>query len=265
MQMQSYMPGEFPGRGKGHMEKHGHQQMEGIGRVTGEVWNMTDEQITYAVAYARVSTDDKGQDPESQLVAIRKFAKDRNIEIMEEFRDEQTGTNANRFGLQAMYGYCNMNRKVRKVLVLDADRLSRNMDDSQAIVKMYNDIGVQITYVADENLDLTTKEGKLINAFKSYGAQTYTDDHKIKVKAGLERARQNGKTLGRPLKRANDINPQTILYMIEHGYSLRQLEKVFNCSRMTLIRRIKESGNFEKYEELVKNRQKAGIEPKPEF
>lgn len=223
------------------------------------------EQMTYAMAYARVSTDDKGQDPESQLVAIRQFAKERGIEIVKEFRDEKTGTNDDREGLDSMYGFKMRNPKVSKLIVLDGDRLSRNMDDAATIIKNFNNLGVQIIYVADENLDLTTKEGKLINAFKSYGAQTYTDDHKIKVKAGLERARQNGKTLGRPLKRQNDIKPETILFMIEHGYSLRQLEKMYNCSRMTLIRRIKDSGNFERYEQLVENRKKTGIETKPDF
>ena len=225
----------------------------------------TTEQITYAMAYARVSTDDKGQDPESQLVAIRQFAKDRNIEIVKEFRDEKTGTNDDREGLDAMYGFKMRHPEVSKLIVLDGDRLSRNMDDAATIIKNFNNLGVQIIYVADENLDLTTKEGKLINAFKSYGAQTYTDDHKIKVKAGLARAKENGKTLGRPLKRPNDIKAETILHMIEHGYSLRQLEKMFNCSRMTLIRRIKESGNYERYEQLVENRKKSGIEPKPDF
>lgn len=223
------------------------------------------EQMTYAMAYARVSTDDKGQDPESQLVAIRQFAKERGIEIVKEFRDEKTGTNDDREGLDAMYGFKMRHPEVSKLIVLDGDRLSRNMDDAATIIKNFNNLGVQIIYVADENLDLTTKEGKLINAFKSYGAQTYTDDHKIKVKAGLARAKENGKILGRPLKRQNDINPDTILYLIEEGYSLRTLEKMCNCSRNTLVRRIEKAGNLERYKKAVENRKKMGIAPKQEI
>ena len=223
------------------------------------------EQLTFAVAYARVSTDDKGQNPESQLVAIRKFAKDRGIEILREFRDEKTGTNDDREGLDAMYGYCARTPKVTKMIVLDADRLSRNMDDAPALIKRFNEIGVQIVYVADENLDLTTKEGKLLNAMKSYGAQTYTDDHKIKIKAGMARAKNEGKTIGRPLKRADDIKGHIVLGFIKQGYSLRDLEQIYGCSRMTLIRRMEKSGDIEEYKKIVEPRKKSGIKPKVDY
>ena len=41
-----------------------------------------------AALYARVSTRDKGQDPEMQLHYLRKFVKDRGFEIYDEYIDE---------------------------------------------------------------------------------------------------------------------------------------------------------------------------------
>ena len=66
---------------------------------------MTEQQTVYAIAYARVSTDDHDQNPESQLVEIRKFAKNRGIEIVGEYQDKATGTNDERIGLDAAYGF----------------------------------------------------------------------------------------------------------------------------------------------------------------
>ncbi len=140
------------------------------------------EQKSYAVAYASVYTDDHDQNPESQLVLIRAWAKVRNIEILHEYQDKATGTNDDREGLDAAYGFCKRNPQIAHLIVLDADRLSRNMDDAPKIIRGFNDLGVRITYVDDENLDLTTNEGKLMNAIKSYGAQSYADGHKPKIR-----------------------------------------------------------------------------------
>lgn len=63
------------------------------------------EEITYAIAYARVSTDDHDQNPESQLTEIRRFAGDRGITILKEYQDKATGTNDDREGLDAAYGF----------------------------------------------------------------------------------------------------------------------------------------------------------------
>lgn len=223
---------------------------------------MTDQEI-YAVAYARVSTKDHGQNPESQLVAIRAWAKERKITILREYKDEATGTNDDREGLDAAYGFCKRNPKVSYLVVLDADRLSRSMDDAPRMIKDFNELGVRITYVADENLDLTTKEGKLMNAFKAYGAQTYTDDHKLKIQAGLARARANGKTLGRPKITSDQVDMEILIGLIRTGKSLRQCESVFKVSRTTLRTMIRNSQYEDEYVELTKCRKYNGFDDKP--
>lgn len=221
------------------------------------------EQKTYAIAYARVSTEDHDQNPESQLVAIRAWAKERNITILQEFQDKATGTNANRMGLYAAYGFCNANQQVTMMIVLDADRLSRNMDDAPRLIADFNELGVRITYIADEKLDLMTKEGKLMNAFKAYGAQAYTDGHNLKIKAGLARARAEGKTLGRPRITSEQVDMEILIGLVRSGKSLRQCESVFKVSRTTLRTMIRKSQYEDEYIELTKCRKYNGIDDKP--
>lgn len=211
-------------------------------------------QETYAIAYARVSTDDKAQNPESQLLKIRQWAKERNITILREYKDERTGTNDDRDGLDAAIGFATRTPKVSVMIVLDADRLSRNMDDAPAIIKKFNSLGVRITYVADEALDLTTKEGKLINAMKSYGAQAYTDSHGLKIRAGMERARKEGKHIGRPRVTEEDVNLEILMGLIRNGESLRTCEKVFKISRNTLRKIVYESEYKDEYLEIMRSR-----------
>lgn len=216
------------------------------------------EQTVYAVAYARVSTDDHDQNPETQLRKIRQWAAAKgNIEIVREFQDKSTGTNTDRDGLMLMNGFVRANRKISKVIILDADRLSRNMDDAPNIVKDFNEIGVQIVYVANESLDLNTPEGKVMNSLYTYAGEKYAQDLKLKIRAGLDRARAEGKHIGRPSKRGDDsIDVNLLMEFAKRGYSLRRMEKAFKCSRNTLRRRMEDEGRYDEFkaiQESLKN------------
>ncbi len=46
--------------------------------------------------YARVSTFDKGQDPETQLLQLREYAQRRGFDVAGEYVDYATGTNEDR-------------------------------------------------------------------------------------------------------------------------------------------------------------------------
>ena len=52
--------------------------------------------------YARVSTLDKGQDPETQLAQLRKYAQNRNFEVIGEFIDYASGTTLDRLEYKKM-------------------------------------------------------------------------------------------------------------------------------------------------------------------
>ena len=50
--------------------------------------------------YARVSTDDKGQDPLNQLLELREFATRQGWTVVREYADEATAKNGERTGFR---------------------------------------------------------------------------------------------------------------------------------------------------------------------
>ena len=80
--------------------------------------------------YARVSTLDKGQDPETQLVQLRQYAQARNFEIVTEYIDFASGTSEDRTQYKLMMDAAKK-RKIDVVLVWRYDRFARS---TQALV-----------------------------------------------------------------------------------------------------------------------------------
>ncbi len=66
--------------------------------------------------YARVSTFDKGQDPETQLLQLREYAQRRSFDVADEYVDHATGTNEDRANYQRLLDDVRK-RKVDVVLV----------------------------------------------------------------------------------------------------------------------------------------------------
>lgn len=238
-------------------EEETHEQQEAVqGEVLEEANEEQKEQVqyTYAIAYARVSTEDKGQNPESQLVAIREWAKRKgNYVIMAEFTDKSTGKNDNRPGLDSAFGYIIRNHRqetvkfVTECLVLDLDRLSRNIDDTQLIIRDFNRESVKLIIITKESIDVTTSQGKVFTTFLASSAQDYVDNLGDKIRAGQERARREGKTIGRPLSRINKFDINLLLGYAKMGYSLRDVAKIHNCSRITITRRLKDADKLEEF------------------
>ena len=210
-------------------------------------------QMTYAIAYARVSTDDKGQNPESQLMAIRKWAKKNSVVILKEFKDESTGQNDDRPGLDQAYGYIMRNHRndkkhlITMFIVLDSDRLSRNMRDTNKLIEELTEMSVKLKYVAAENIDPSTPDGMLMNTFKAHTAEGYVSGHGQKVKAGLMRARAEGKHIGRPLSRVDKFDIDLLLAYADMGYSLRDVASVHSVSRLTVTRRLKDEDKLDEF------------------
>lgn len=210
---------------------------------------MTEDNAISVIAYARVSTSDKDQNPESQFTAIRRWAKDHNMRIVMEFQDKQSGATDDRPQLERIFGWKRNHPEVTKLLILAEDRLSRNMLDAPGLIKDFHSIGLEIIYTTNENLDLHTNEGLLLHDMKVYAGAQYIDGLKAKIRAGQERARNEGKHIGRPLSRVDNFDIDTLLGFASMGYSLRDVASVYNCSRVTITRRLTDEGKLEQFKE----------------
>lgn len=102
--------------------------------------NLTDQPKRVAL-YVRVSTLDKGQDPETQLRPLREYAQRRGFVIIEEYVDQASGTSEERTQYKHMMAAARK-RQLDAVLVWRYDRFARS---TQALVnapKEFQNLGV---------------------------------------------------------------------------------------------------------------------------
>lgn len=177
--------------------------------------------IKRVALYARVSTVDKGQDPETQLIQLREYAKRRNFQVFGEFVDTASGTTEDRKEYKQML-LAAQKRKIDVVLVWRYDRFARS---TQALVnglKQFQALGVDfISY--QENIDTTTPTGELIFHVMASLAQFESSLISERVKAGMQRARDQGKPISRP--RISKARQQVLFDLHKTGISMNQISK----------------------------------------
>ena len=146
--------------------------------------------------YARVSTVDKGQDPETQLLALREYAARRGWTPVGEYIDYASGTRDDRPQYQALLLAAARKRQIDVVLVWRYDRFARS---PQALVRALNEFhGLGVDFISyQENIDTTTPQGELIFTVMASLAQFESALISERVKAGMARAKAQGKLISR--------------------------------------------------------------------
>lgn len=176
--------------------------------------------------YARVSTLEKGQDPETQLFQLREHAQRRGFVTVGEFVDHASGRTGDRERYKAMLDLVHK-RKIDVVLVWRYDRFARS---TQALVNALNEfrsLGVDfISY--QENIDTTTPQGELIFSIMASLAQFESSLIGQRVRAGMARAKAQGKLVSRP-KLTIDLQKQ-IKDLYEKGISINKISQQLDIS-----------------------------------
>ena len=145
--------------------------------------------------YARVSTADQSTDP--QLLDLRKYVSDRGWKIYGEYIDEGiSGTKDSRPALDELMDDARK-RRFDMVLVWRFDRFARSTRHLIVALEEFKNLGIDfVSY--QENIDTSSPLGSAIFTIISAVAQLERDIIAERVKAGLRRAREKGKQLGRP-------------------------------------------------------------------
>src|SRR5713226_5486513 len=91
--------------------------------------------------YARVSTVAKGQDPETQLLALREYAARRGLVPVGEYIDYASGTRDDRPQYQALLAAARK-RHIDVVLVWRYDRFARSTQALVQALKEFHRLGV---------------------------------------------------------------------------------------------------------------------------
>jgi DNA invertase Pin-like site-specific DNA recombinase len=169
--------------------------------------------------YARVSTLDRGQDPETQLIQLREYAQRRNFEIVGEFIDFASGTSEERKHYKQMMEAAKK-RKIDLVLVWRYDRFARSTQALVNALKEFKNLGIDfISY--QENIDTTTPTGELIFHVVASLAQFESSLISERVKAGMQRAKAQGKNISRPKLAKSKLN--RIMELKQQGLSMNQI------------------------------------------
>jgi len=171
--------------------------------------------------YARVSTVDKGQDPETQLRALREYAARRGFGPAGEYIDYASGTRDDRPQYQALLAAARK-RQIEVVLVWRYDRFARSTQALVQALHEFHRLGVDfISY--QENIDTTTPQGELIFTVMASLAQFERALISERVKAGMARAKAQGKRISRaPIPRGVQVR---IADLYRQGVSIHQMSK----------------------------------------
>jgi DNA invertase Pin-like site-specific DNA recombinase len=146
--------------------------------------------------YARVSTTK--QESDNQLAQLREFARALGWELVAEYVDHITGKHSDRDQFQLMFRDASR-RKFDVLLFWSLDRLSREgaLETLQHLNRLTS-YGVQWRSLTEQYLDSTGMFRDAVISILAVVAKQERVRLSERTKAGLERARKQGKVLGRP-------------------------------------------------------------------
>jgi DNA invertase Pin-like site-specific DNA recombinase len=187
-----------------------------------------------AAIYARVSTGD--QHLETQLLDLRAMAKQRGYEIVREYTDTISGAKAKRPGLDQLLADARRHR-FDVVLVAAFDRVARSVRHFLEVLDDLNNLGIEFVSLR-ENIDTGGALGRAMVVIVGAIAELERSLIVERVKAGMRRAKLEGRQLGRaPL----NIDRAQVVADRQSGMSLTQVAKKYRVSRATVCRLVNES------------------------
>jgi len=176
--------------------------------------------------YARVSTNN-GQDPETQLLALREYAQARKLTVFREYTDVISGSESSRPALNQLMQDAKR-RRIDAVVVWKFDRFARSTSHLVTALETFNSLGVDFISLS-ESVDTSTPMGKMVFVILGAVAELERSLIRERVVLGLQRAKAQGKKLGRPQGTALDVDAASRLR--REGMGLRQIAEKLGSSK----------------------------------
>lgn len=178
--------------------------------------------------YCRVSTD--LQNIENQLHPLVEYATRRNFVLEGLYSDVGvSGTKTLRPGLNALMEAARA-RRIDLVLVQRFDRFARSVSHLIRSLEEFNAIGVEFISLS-ESVDTSTPMGKMVFTVMAAVAELERNIIVERIQAGLNRARKQGKSIGRPRR---IFDREKALSLHRTGVGLRGIAKRLGVSRETI-------------------------------
>ena len=196
----------------------------------------------FTAIYMRVSTDH--QDTEIQKRDLEKWAESNEGANVQWYSDTATGKTMDRPGWQRLAADLAA-RRVSAIVVWRLDRLGRTASGLTKLFDQLTGEGVNLVSLKD-SLDLSTPAGRLMANVLASVAQYETEVRGERVRAGIARARANGKRWGGSRKgrqhRANGDKLAVILQLAAQGKSVASISRAVGLSRQWVYELIRRAG-----------------------
>lgn len=179
------------------------------------------------IGYARVSTGT--QNLQLQIDALKAAGCTRI------FEEVQSGANPSRKQMEL----CLLSLRAGDELVVwSIDRLSRTKKESDQILHFLKDHNIDLISLK-EGINTKDMVGKLVINILIAVAESERERGIERTKAGLEAARQRGKTGGRPFK--HDLKTRRAIKMayMSKEYSLNEIGEMYNVTKNTIYKYIR--------------------------
>src|ERR1700730_1535419 len=182
--------------------------------------------------YARVSTLNKGQDVDMQLIDMRKQIESKGWNLFKEYVDRGvSGSKSSRPQLDKLMRDA-ADKKFDAVLVWKLDRFGRSVRHLVNAIAELESFGVAFISLRD-SIDLTTAQGRLMFQIIAAMAEFERELIRERVKAGMANARTKGKQIGRP---SLGVNRDEVVALKASGKSWAEVSDALYCSPATAKR-----------------------------
>jgi DNA invertase Pin-like site-specific DNA recombinase len=186
-----------------------------------------------AVLYLRVSTID--QTTANQERELREVAGRMRCEIVHVYKDHGISGAKGRDKRPAFNALIRdaSQRKFDMVMAWSVDRLGRSLQDLVAFLSELHALSIDL-FLHQQGLDTTTPAGKALFQMMGVFAEFERAMIAERVRAGLKRAKSEGKQLGRP-RIAREVETR-ILAALNAGESIRRVAAKFSVNPSTVQR-----------------------------
>jgi DNA invertase Pin-like site-specific DNA recombinase len=194
--------------------------------------------IKRAAIYIRVSTD--GQTVDNQRLELEHAAEMAGWDIVGVYDDNGISGAKSREDRQAFDRLCKdaTRRKFDVVMAWSVDRLGRSLQDLVGFLSELHGVGCDL-YLHQQGIDTTTPAGKMMFQMCGVFAEFERSMIQERVKAGLRRAKAQGKTLGRP-KVAQSVE-MAVLAARADGTGKRKIARQLGIGVSTVTRILAEA------------------------
>lgn len=198
--------------------------------------------MTTVGIYARISTDDKNQDPDTQLLPLRAYCERQGWPVFQEYIDRAAATD---FGRRHRWNCMLLDASVKHfdlMLVYRLDRAFRSVLDGVNTLERLRGWHVGFRSLSEPYIDTTTPFGEAMFHISAAWAQLESGILGERVSAGMARAKAQGIHVGRP-RMIELVDVDLVIELRGQDFSYRNIARAHPLVTLPTGRRKRPSEN----------------------